>query len=845
MSPRRLSERPLVLAWYLFRATFPRRVAGYITIVVLIGLVGGVAMAALAAARRTDSSYPRFLSTTNPSTFFVQPTTNGPADCGSQLFKALVALPHVKKVECATGLDAETLDHADKVGTILLTQVELVASTDGDFDDIDRVTITAGHRPDPDILTQVVASPEAATLLHLTVGSALRVGITTATQTVPLPPYRTLVLHVVGLGTFNHQVVQDDIDRDHTGILLGSPALARRFTACCTEVPYDAIQVAGGARNAALVDGEYAALVRRVAPHNPQLLVYDSSTNETAAQRSIRPQAIALGVFGVIVGLATLLVAALAIFRQEQSGEHEGEILRALGASPADALVDGALGIVASVVVGALLAAIVALCLSPLTDFGPVAAVDPARGFNADWTVLGFGVLALVVLLGAVAILGAGRDASTHGGGRPGAVHSRSRLARPVAGLPPAAQIGVRFALEPGQGRTSAPIRSTIIGAVLAVAVVTATVTFGSSLGTLISHPSIYGWNFDDALFSTSGFGPLPTSVFGPLLAKDHQIASTTNVWFADLLIDGMTVPTLVEPVHSAIAPLPLSGESLASRGDIVLGPATLAALHRHVGDTVTVSGNGLATHHLRIVGTAGFPSIGPTFATHASMSVGALVASQAVPAAVLAEGIPAPFAGPNATFVRFARGVTEAEGTRSLQRVVAAFERVANSPAIKAASGGQSALITVETLPVQRPAEIVNYRSMGTTPGILASALALGTIVALVLTLVATVRRRRRDLAVLKTIGFTSRQLLLSVIWQAMTIATIGVFLGVPIGIATGRWLWTLFAEQLAVVVEPAVPAPLLIVIALGALILAGLVSAPPGRIAARTPAALVLRSE
>jgi hypothetical protein len=57
-------------------------------------------------------------------------------------------------------------------------------------------------------------------------------------------------------------------------------------------------------------------------------------------------------------------------------------------------------------------------------------------------------------------------------------------------------------------------------------------------------------------------------------------------------------------------------------------------------------------------------------------------------------------------------------------------------------------------------PAQIVNYRSMGSTPIILAVGLALAAVVALGLTLSASVRRRKRDLALLKALGFTQRQL-------------------------------------------------------------------------------------
>ena len=57
----------LRVTWYRFRATFSRQWSGYLSIVVLVGLVGGLAMGTIAGARRTQSSYPTFLASTNPS----------------------------------------------------------------------------------------------------------------------------------------------------------------------------------------------------------------------------------------------------------------------------------------------------------------------------------------------------------------------------------------------------------------------------------------------------------------------------------------------------------------------------------------------------------------------------------------------------------------------------------------------------------------------------------------------------------------------------------------------------------------------------------------------------------
>jgi ABC-type lipoprotein release transport system permease subunit len=147
--------------------------------------------------------------------------------------------------------------------------------------------------------------------------------------------------------------------------------------------------------------------------------------------------------------------------------------------------------------------------------------------------------------------------------------------------------------------------------------------------------------------------------------------------------------------------------------------------------------------------------------------------------------------------------------------------------------------------LPVQRPAEIANFQSMGTAPVILAGALALSALSSLLLTLMSSVRRRRRDLALLKILGFTRRQLSATVAWQSTAAITVGTIVGVPVGIVLGRRLWDLFARQISVVPEPTVPALTVVLIVIGALVLANLVALLPGRLAGRTPAAALLRAE
>jgi ABC-type antimicrobial peptide transport system permease subunit len=188
--------------------------------------------------------------------------------------------------------------------------------------------------------------------------------------------------------------------------------------------------------------------------------------------------------------------------------------------------------------------------------------------------------------------------------------------------------------------------------------------------------------------------------------------------------------------------------------------------------------------------------------------------------------------------FVRFRHGANRAAAVRSLQQIADSTNK------LMAANPDLGIEVSIYLLPVQHPAEIVNYRSMGHTPAILAAGLAAGAIVALGLTLAASVRRRRRDLALLKTLGFTHRQLAAVVAWQASVAAIIGIAVGVPLGIAAGRWLWILFAHTIFAVPRPTVPVVSVIFVALGALVLANIVAALPGRRAASTPAALVLRT-
>ncbi len=648
-------------------------------------------------------------------------------------------------------------------------------------------------------------------------------------------------MKLVGIIVLNNQVIEDDADRLPTDVLF-TPALTRTLVdSAAVEGTWYSIQLAHGASIPAVEEK-----LLRLLPSGSDPNFTVTAITEAKVERAVRPESIALGVFGAIAALAALAIGALAVSRELRSDEADLSVLRALGAGPTTTVADGLVGVLVAIVTGALLAVAIAVALSPLSPLGPVRAVYPGSGVAFDWMVLGFGLLALIGGLGAIALALAYR-------GAPHRLASRARIDPPrdarllqmatSSGVSPSGAVGLRFALQSGRGRTSVPARSVLVGATLAVILVTTTLTFSSGLQTLVSRPGLYGWNWSYALTSMNSVPPQALAA----LTRDPDVAAWSGYQNLSVQIDGQTVPVLVGNNHARVAPPVLSGHAVDGNKQIVLGPSTLALLHKRVGDTVIGSFGTPNTFPLYIppfkmviAGTATLPAIGgaSNFADHPSMGTGGVLSINVSPKFVgSTQSTDANLNGPGLVFVRLRNGISAAVGRADMNRITTLSDKV--FAADPDATGD-----TVTVLGVQHPAEIVNYQSTGATPVVLAAGLAGGTIVALALTLIASVRRRRRDLALLKTLGFTSRQLAATIAWQASVIAAIAVVIGVPVGIAVGRQLWTLFAQDINAVPQPTVPASLLLVAA-GVFILSNLVAAIPARIAARTPAALVLRTE
>ena len=838
----------LRVAWYRVAVCLRGRLAGYLGLVLVIGLTGGVALGAAAAARRTASSYPVFLASTNPSDLTIQYAADGYP--GMPPFAhAVPDLPLVRHAESAIEPIANVLgpDGAPTAASMAASlSAASVASVDGLYFDQDRVAVVAGRMANPGRPDEVMMNARAASLLGLRVGEVIPVGFYTEAQTNS-PAYGTARVRpvvqvealITGLVEFSNELVQDDADRPQ-GDLLFTPALTTTLLAKGTSsgISWYGLKLEGGAGSVQAVEREADA---KLGPQGAGSFKV-TSVDEAQVQSSIEPDWIALAAFAVIALAVTLLIGSQAITRQVRGADADRIVLRALGASPAMVAADCLLGPLGAVAAGALLAVAVAVAFSPVAPVGPVRPVYPRPGPAFDVTVLGGGALALAACLGAVAVIVAVRAArhsprstATRSGPSPA-----GRLAA-ASGLPPAAVAGFQFAFDSraGRGRRAVPARSALSAAVLAVLVVMATLTFGGSLSALISRPPLYGWNWSYALASVNGPSAVPQQQVDDVLRATPGVAGWATVSIVTATVDGQAVPLLLGDPGASVAPPVLSGHAMAGRDQIVLGPATLAALHQHVGGTVlvTLAGPGLRVQdRLTIVGTATMPTVGMSDVLHTSMGTGALVSAQLLgPLAASCDG------PPGMAFVRLRPEVSASAGQALMRRVTDGInQRLAATSAPDPCHGDM-----LGVLPVQHPAQIVNYATLSAAPSLLAAGLAAGAVTALFLTLFASVRRRRHDLAVLKTIGFTRRQLAATVAWQATVAAIVGSVLGIPLGIALGRWLWTAFARQIYAVPQPAVPVVPVVLLPLCALVLVNLVAALPGRSAARTPAALALRAE
>ena len=460
---------------------------------------------------------------------------------------------------------------------------------------------------------------------------------------------------------------------------------------------------------------------------------------------------------------------------------------------------------------------------------------DPDRGIAADGLVLGAGAAILgLVMLGLLGVL-AVRSVRPRDSGA-GVGSSAVARAAAAAGLPAAAVVGARNALEPGSGVRAVPVRSALLGSIAAVTAVVTAVVFSASLGGLTAHPARYGWDWDLAIQAESGYGAFAPGMMKKLIKDEPAVTGWSEFGFAQLPVDGTVIPALgLRRDLGSVQPPTTSGHALSGADQIELGTVTLRELGKKVGDRVRI-GIGPYTRTVVITGTVTLPSFGVGAADHPSLGHGAMV-PEATLLAAMGQATGRPGASESLPVLPSAVAIDLAPGTTGAQRAALVGRIVSANP--DGTPGGSYELRHA------RASAIVNTEQMGGQPLALAVGLAVAAVLSLALTVLSLVRRRRRELALLKALGMTRGGVRGVIAWQTTLTLLIAVAVGGPLGIACGRLAWHAFAGSLGVV--PIVQVPVAALAGgLAALVLAGnLLAALPATVAARTRPGASLRAE
>jgi hypothetical protein len=809
------------------RAELRTRWRSWLGLTLLLGLAGGIVLALFGGARRTDTAYDRLVAAERPADleFYAHDLPEALEGRAPVTLDRLERLPGV--AESGRFLDFPA-DRGDNRSLTTDTYFDTLAPTDqGAVGFVSRWKLLAGRHADPGRVDEAVVGFTVAEQYGLRAGSRLRLRLLSRDEAadlyqdgtlVRLPPPsagRWVELQVVGVvapaGQFPPRV----------GVEIGSvvltPAFARAFGsrfALDERLRLRAADADGLRRLGAQVERLTGRPLDEVA---------DTGVDGPAlTRRALHLPALALWLLAALGAAAALLVAGQALARQAFLEAGDAPTLWALGMSGGQlwwvAMVRAALVGLG----GAAVAVAVAVVLSGLFPLGLAATAEPRPGPAADGGPLAVGAALVVATALALAAAPAWRAARPREGDAPPARPSAVAAALAGTGVPPPGVVGVRLALEPGRGRTAVPVRSTALGVVAAVAALAAALTLAASLDHFLQTPRLYGWNWDVVI--GDGAGPDLGSTADRLLGGGPAVEHLSSGTIALLEVAGAgRAPVMAwatEPVRGSITPTVIDGRAPAGPDEILLGGRTLKAAGARVGDQLEVRLTFLGwqplqeparPRRLRVVGRGVLPLEGGLIGEGAAITWDGL--SRLTPA----SASPAR----NLLLLRWTPG-TDAE---------------------QAAAGLISE--TRRLIFPQQPADVANFGRVENLPVLMAALVGGVALAMLVHTLVTSVRRRRRDLAVLKALGFTRGQVSAAVAWQATALLALALAVGLPVGVAAGRWLWTLFAARIYALPEPVVPLQAVLLLVPATILAANLAAAVPAWMAARTRPATVLRAE
>lgn len=792
------------LGTYLAMAELRRHWRGAVLLAVLVGLAGGVVLATVAGARRSASADERYRAAAR----------SGDVTLFHPRFEAdrIDRLRRLPEVEAVAPIVYFVMQPAG--AEVAGPEVQVAASRDGRWlRDIDRPLRVDGRLAAT--ADEMALGRQAAETLDVGIGDTVEF------ETVTAESYAEVVeggrtqlvfdgprVHLTVVGVVSTPFESVDEER---GLAMLSPAFVEERAADLATFFPASIRLRGGT---AAFDS-FAQGANEIYENSPELFLESAANRQARTDDAIRVVVIGLLAFAGVAAVAGAVAIGTALSRWLQQRRHDQQTLGALGVSRTTRAAALVLTAVPVAVGGTVLSVLLAVAASPLFPLDPARSIEPTPGFDVDGMVLVVGgVAVLLATLGLSGLLAFRTTRAAAETPAPSGMRSSvgiTRVASALGSLPSAAS-GVRMALEPGRGATAVPVRPALVGTVVGVLGVVATLTFGASLFRLVEEPALSGWNWDVQM---SGIEGTPSDeVVGGLGQDVSYVAgvdavSALRMSTADI---GGTETQLLgfQALRGGgIAPTVLEGRAAQAPDEVVLGSDTMERLGVTLGDRAPFPGLEGAPVELEVVGRGVFATQADTLDEGAALTMEGLEQLDA-------------YVGTTELVVRWAPEADVDAGLAELTRLSAS-----------------------RPLLLIQPSQVRDLERVESLPVALAGFLALLAALAVGHALVTGVRRRRRELAVLRAMGFVGRQVAATVAWQSTTLAAVGLAIGLPLGVALGRWSWSLVAGQIGVVVSPDVPLSAVALACAGAVVVANLVAALPARQASQLRPATALRAE
>jgi hypothetical protein len=796
-------------AWMWARAQVTNRLLTLIAVGILAGIAGAATLTAIAGARRTATTYDRHLEITRSAHARVTSPNLGVMD--PELQDLFFDRPDVETSSQAVSL---AMRPAGSDIYMLFDRWVIGALDDRFGTELNEFRIVEGrvfdHRRDD----EAVITTDYAELIGVDVGDTIRFDTWTSAGV-----YEALVVRgfaEIPADGPSVEVKVVGIAREFESLLEADAPGSAYLTEAFTERWLGEIGNGPSVGLVRLSDGasavpEYA----QVAPEaNAQLdgeIVVEAVTAQSASvDGGIDAQVVALVVFALVAGTAGAVVTYAAVSRQLSFAIADQPALSAIGMTRVHRAAGVALLSLPVALTAAAVTLLGAIPGSVILPLGTPGRIEPDTGIRVDLPVLVLGTtsVALVVLIlsGAVGWLQTGRPRSPRPSATPGAGIVVARWLSPSASI----SMGIRTALDRGQGERALPARTTLFGCAVGLTGVTACLVFATNLQHLTVTPELYGWSADAFVAPFALDDPVAWRDVIDRMEDEPDVDEMVAAIATGLYMDGKAVPAFVfESLSGDPLNVMVSGRPPRSLDEVVIGQAVADRWNVSPGDTVSIALADGSTVPYEIVGIAAHPSTGFNYREQIAVIGDSLDRFRII------DDTPWYF-----TLVTFQDGVDVESTIAGLQ------------------SGGLNA--TGED-PV--PRSVANLDEVEVFPQSLALLLGVLAAAFLLHALAVGARRRAGELAVLKALGFSRRQLRSIALAQATTIAAVGLVIGLPLGIGVGRTVWATLADNLGVVTEHRLPSwPLVWVVAV--IVLANLLGLLASRRVIRVQPAAELRS-